>query len=143
MPIEVKMAKLSPTMESGQMVKWLVKVGDKVKEGDTLAEIQTDKAVMPMESFDEGIVALLDVKEGRRHRRSASASSSSPRRGKTRSRSPQQLGRRRGRGRRPAKADDAGASRRRRRPAARRRPANGQDAHGPARRPRHVEPAAG
>ncbi len=64
MPIEVKMAKLSPTMESGQMVKWLVKVGDKVKEGDTLAEIQTDKAVMPMESFDEGTVALLDVKEG-------------------------------------------------------------------------------
>ena len=64
MPIEVKMAKLSPTMETGQMVKWLVKVGDKVKEGDTLAEIQTDKAVMPMESFDEGTVARLDVKEG-------------------------------------------------------------------------------
>ncbi len=63
-PIEVNLAKLSPTMESGQMVKWLVKVGDKVKEGDTLAEIQTDKAVMPMEAFDEGIVALLDVKEG-------------------------------------------------------------------------------
>src|ERR1700738_143465 len=58
------MAKLSPTMESGQMVKWLVKVGDQVKEGDTLAEIQTDKAVMPMEAFDEGVVALLDVKEG-------------------------------------------------------------------------------
>jgi pyruvate dehydrogenase E2 component (dihydrolipoamide acetyltransferase) len=63
-PIEVTMAKLSPTMESGQMVKWLVKVGDKVKEGDTLAEIQTDKAVMPMEAFDEGVVAHLDVKEG-------------------------------------------------------------------------------
>jgi pyruvate dehydrogenase E2 component (dihydrolipoamide acetyltransferase) len=64
MPIEVKMAKLSPTMESGQLVKWLVKVGDKVKEGDTLAEVQTDKAVMPMESFDDGVVARLDVKEG-------------------------------------------------------------------------------
>jgi pyruvate dehydrogenase E2 component (dihydrolipoamide acetyltransferase) len=63
-PIEVNLAKLSPTMESGQMVKWLVKVGDKVKEGDTLAEIQTDKAVMPMEAFDEGIVARLDVDEG-------------------------------------------------------------------------------
>jgi pyruvate/2-oxoglutarate dehydrogenase complex dihydrolipoamide acyltransferase (E2) component len=63
-PIEVKMAKLSPTMESGQLVKWLVKVGDKVKEGDTLAEIQTDKAVMPMESFEEGTVAHLDVQEG-------------------------------------------------------------------------------
>jgi len=63
-PIEVNLAKLSPTMESGQMVRWLVKVGDAVKEGDTLAEIQTDKAVMPMESFDEGTVAQLDVKEG-------------------------------------------------------------------------------
>src|SRR5262245_9027421 len=63
-PIEVTMAKLSPTMESGQLVKWLVKVGDKVKEGDTLAEVQTDKAVMPMESFDEGTVARLDVQEG-------------------------------------------------------------------------------
>ena len=58
------MAKLSPTMETGQMVKWFVKVGDKVKEGDTLAEIQTDKAVMPMESFDEGTVARLEVAEG-------------------------------------------------------------------------------
>ena len=64
MPIEVNLAKLSPTMESGQLVHWLVKVGDKVKEGDTLAEIQTDKAVMEMESFDDGIVAILDVKEG-------------------------------------------------------------------------------
>src|SRR3954453_12758665 len=58
------MAKLSPTMESGQMVKWFVKVGDKVNEGDTLAEIQTDKAVMPMEAFDQGVVAHLDVNEG-------------------------------------------------------------------------------
>src|SRR5947208_1306105 len=58
------MAKISPTMESGQIVKWLVKVGDKVKEGDTLAEVQTDKAVMPMESFDEGTVARIDVAEG-------------------------------------------------------------------------------
>ncbi|GAC1464456.1 MAG: pyruvate dehydrogenase complex dihydrolipoamide acetyltransferase [Isosphaeraceae bacterium] len=64
MPIEVKLAKLSPTMETGQMVQWKVKVGDTVKEGDTLAEIQTDKAVMPMEAFDEGVVALLDVQEG-------------------------------------------------------------------------------
>jgi pyruvate dehydrogenase E2 component (dihydrolipoamide acetyltransferase) len=58
------MAKISPTMESGQIVKWLVKVGDQVKEGDTLAEVQTDKAVMPMEAFDEGTVARLDVAEG-------------------------------------------------------------------------------
>ena len=64
MPVEGKLAKLSPTMETGQVVRWLVKVGDAVKEGDTLAEVQTDKAVMPMESFDEGVVARLDVKEG-------------------------------------------------------------------------------
>ncbi len=64
MPIDVNLAKLSPTMESGQLVKWRVKVGDPIKEGDILAEIQTDKAVMEMESFDEGTVALLDAKEG-------------------------------------------------------------------------------
>ena len=64
MPIEVNLAKLSPTMERGQLVEWKVKVGDKVKEGDVLADIQTDKAVMPMEAFDEGTVALLDVKAG-------------------------------------------------------------------------------
>jgi len=51
-------------MESGQIVKWLVKVGDKVKEGDTIAEVQTDKAVMPVETFDEGTVARIDVAEG-------------------------------------------------------------------------------
>jgi pyruvate dehydrogenase E2 component (dihydrolipoamide acetyltransferase) len=63
-PIEVNLAKLSPTMESGQLVKWRVKVGDQVKEGDILAEIQTDKAVMDMEAFDNGTVALLDADEG-------------------------------------------------------------------------------
>ncbi len=64
MPIEVPMGAISPTMESGQIVEWRVKVGDKVKEGDTLADIQTDKAVMPLESFDEGIVAVLYAKVG-------------------------------------------------------------------------------
>jgi len=64
MPIEVTMAKLSPTMESGQIVKWNVQVGDQVKEGDVLAEVQTDKAVMNMEAFDDGTVALIDVNEG-------------------------------------------------------------------------------
>jgi pyruvate dehydrogenase E2 component (dihydrolipoamide acetyltransferase) len=63
-PIEVNLAKLSPTMESGQIVKWNVKVGDAVKEGDVLAEVQTDKAVMNMESYDDGIVAVIDAKEG-------------------------------------------------------------------------------
>ena len=42
MPIEINLAKLSPTMESGQLVKWLVKVGDKVREGDTLAKISEE-----------------------------------------------------------------------------------------------------
>jgi pyruvate dehydrogenase E2 component (dihydrolipoyllysine-residue acetyltransferase) len=63
-PIEVPMGAISPTMESGQVVEWRVKVGDKVKEGDTLADVQTDKAVMPLESFDEGIVAVLCVQVG-------------------------------------------------------------------------------
>ncbi len=64
MPIEVPMGAISPTMSSGQIVEWRVKVGDKVKEGDTLADIQTDKAVMPLESFDEGIVAVLCAEVG-------------------------------------------------------------------------------
>jgi pyruvate dehydrogenase E2 component (dihydrolipoamide acetyltransferase) len=63
-PIEVTMGAISPTMESGQIVEWRVKVGDKVKEGDTLADVQTDKAVMPLESFDEGIVAVLRAQIG-------------------------------------------------------------------------------
>ncbi|WP_406693417.1 dihydrolipoamide acetyltransferase family protein [Singulisphaera sp. Ch08] len=60
MPIEVTMPKLSPTMESGVLSQWLVKVGDQVKEGDLLADIETDKATMPMKAFDDGVVALLD-----------------------------------------------------------------------------------
>jgi pyruvate dehydrogenase E2 component (dihydrolipoamide acetyltransferase) len=63
-PIEVPMGAISPTMESGQVVEWRVKVGDQVKEGDTLADVQTDKAVMPLESFDEGIVAVLCAEVG-------------------------------------------------------------------------------
>jgi pyruvate dehydrogenase E2 component (dihydrolipoamide acetyltransferase) len=59
-PIEVMMPKLSPTMESGVLSQWLVKVGDQVKEGDVLADVETDKATMPMKAFDEGTVALLD-----------------------------------------------------------------------------------
>jgi pyruvate dehydrogenase E2 component (dihydrolipoamide acetyltransferase) len=63
-PIEVPMGAISPTMESGQIVEWRVKVGDKVKEGDTLADVQTDKAVMSLECFDEGIVAVLCAEVG-------------------------------------------------------------------------------
>ncbi len=64
MPILVKMGAVSPTMSSGHVVEWKVKVGDRVKEGDTIADVQTDKAVMPLESFDEGTVAQLLVEPG-------------------------------------------------------------------------------
>src|SRR5436309_3024408 len=58
------MGAVSPTMSSGHVVEWKVKVGDAVKEGDTIADVQTDKAVMPLESFDEGTVAGLLVEPG-------------------------------------------------------------------------------
>ncbi len=64
MPIEVTMPKLSPTMESGVITQWLVKVGDVVKEEDILAEVETDKATMPMKAYDDGTVAHLDVAVG-------------------------------------------------------------------------------
>ena len=64
MPIEVTMPKLSPTMESGIIAQWLIKVGDQVKEGDVLADIETDKATMQMKSYDDGIVAHLDHAAG-------------------------------------------------------------------------------
>ena len=62
--IEITMPALSPTMESGTVSKWLVKVGDTVKSGDVLAEIETDKATMEVESIDEGVVAELVVAAG-------------------------------------------------------------------------------
>ena len=64
MPIEVTMPKLSPTMESGILAQWLVKVGDQVKEGDALADVETDKATMPMEAFEGGTLAAIVVPEG-------------------------------------------------------------------------------
>ena len=64
MPIEVTMPKLSPTMESGVIAQWLVKVGDTIKEGDVLADIETDKATMQMKSYDEGIVVHIDHAAG-------------------------------------------------------------------------------
>ena len=60
MPIEVTMPKLSPTMETGVLSQWLVKVGDTIKEGDALADVETDKATMQMTAYDDGVVALLD-----------------------------------------------------------------------------------
>ena len=64
MPIDITMPALSPTMETGTLAKWLVKVGDAVKSGDILCEIETDKATMEVESIDEGIVLELLTAEG-------------------------------------------------------------------------------
>lgn len=64
MPIEVTMPRLSDTMEVGTVVKWNVKEGQSVKTGDEIADIETDKATMPLQSFDDGIVAKLAVPEG-------------------------------------------------------------------------------
>jgi len=64
MPIDITMPALSPTMETGTLAKWLVKVGDAVKSGDILCEIETDKATMEVESIDDGTVAELLVADG-------------------------------------------------------------------------------
>lgn len=65
MPIEILMPALSPTMKVGTLVKWLKKEGDKVKIGDILAEIETDKATMEIESIDEGILGKKMFEEGK------------------------------------------------------------------------------
>jgi pyruvate dehydrogenase E1 component beta subunit len=64
MAIEIKMPALSPTMEEGTLAKWLIKVGDTVKAGDIMAEIETDKATMEFEAVDEGVVTAISVAEG-------------------------------------------------------------------------------
>ena len=64
MPTAIKMPALSPTMEEGTLAKWLVKVGDTVKSGDVVAEIETDKATMEFEAVDEGTIVSIDVAEG-------------------------------------------------------------------------------
>jgi pyruvate dehydrogenase E2 component (dihydrolipoamide acetyltransferase) len=64
MPINITMPALSPTMEEGNLTKWLVKEGDKVAPGDVIAEIETDKATMEVEAVDEGTVARIVVPEG-------------------------------------------------------------------------------
>ncbi len=64
MPIELKMPALSPTMEEGTLAKWMVKVGDTVRSGDLMAEIETDKATMEFEAVDEGVITEILVAEG-------------------------------------------------------------------------------
>ena len=65
MAVEVRMAKLSPTMETGTINRWLVKEGDTVASGDTLAEVETDKASMPLETFEEGKILKILSGEGK------------------------------------------------------------------------------
>ncbi len=64
MSVELKMPALSPTMEEGKLARWLVNVGDVVKSGDILAEIETDKATMEFEAVDEGTIASIAVPAG-------------------------------------------------------------------------------
>ena len=64
MSIKILMPALSPTMTEGNLSKWLVKIGDKVKAGDVIAEVETDKATMEVEAVDEGIIThLINIKD--------------------------------------------------------------------------------
>ena len=64
MPTEILMPALSPTMEEGNLAKWIKKEGDKVAPGDVIAEIETDKATMEVEAVDEGTIGKILVEEG-------------------------------------------------------------------------------
>jgi pyruvate dehydrogenase E2 component (dihydrolipoamide acetyltransferase) len=64
MPVNILMPALSPTMEKGNLAKWLKKEGDAVKTGDVIAEIETDKATMEYEAVDDGVMAKIVVPEG-------------------------------------------------------------------------------
>src|SRR5215470_13717894 len=64
MPIQVLMPALSPTMEKGNLAKWVKAVGDRIRSGDVLAEIETDKATMEVEATDEGTLGKILVPEG-------------------------------------------------------------------------------
>ena len=64
MPAEITMPQQTDTMTEGTVVKWMKKEGDKIKSGEEIVEIETDKATMPMEAFDAGTLAALLVAEG-------------------------------------------------------------------------------
>src|SRR4051795_7677776 len=64
MPVQVLMPALSPTMEKGNLAKWVKGEGDKIKSGDVIAEIETDKATMEVEATDEGTLGKILVPEG-------------------------------------------------------------------------------
>jgi pyruvate/2-oxoglutarate dehydrogenase complex dihydrolipoamide acyltransferase (E2) component len=80
--IDILMPALSPTMEEGTLAKWLKKEGDKVKAGDVIAEIETDKATMEVEAVDEGVIGKILVppapKASRSTRRSPGAARAAP-----------------------------------------------------------------
>src|SRR5712692_20857 len=61
---EITMPKLSDTMEEGKILRWLKRPGDKVSHGDALAEVETDKADMILEAFDDGVLAEIKLQEG-------------------------------------------------------------------------------
>src|SRR5882672_10246500 len=67
MPVEILMPALSPTMTEGKIAKWVKAVGENVKSGDVLAEIETDKATMEVEAVDEGVLAKIVIPEGTDH----------------------------------------------------------------------------
>jgi pyruvate dehydrogenase E2 component (dihydrolipoamide acetyltransferase) len=66
MSINIEMPKLSDTMTEGTLLKWLKKVGDSIEVGDVIAEVETDKATMEMEAFDEGVLSEIFVEEGQK-----------------------------------------------------------------------------
>jgi len=68
MPSEITMPQLSDTMTEGTVVKWRKKEGDRVKAGEIIAEIETDKATMEMEAFEAGTLAHIAVAEGAKWR---------------------------------------------------------------------------
>ena len=67
MPTPILMPALSPTMEEGKLAKWHVREGDRVRSGDVIAEIETDKATMEVEAVDEGRIGRILVAEGTEH----------------------------------------------------------------------------
>lgn len=83
MPINILMPALSPTMEKGNLAKWLKKEGDKVKSGDVIAEIETDKATMEVEAIDEGTIAKILCPKAPRTSRSTTSSQFSPGKART------------------------------------------------------------
>src|ERR1700682_4096389 len=64
MPIQVLMPALSPTMEKGNLAKWVKVEGDRIKSGDIIADIETDKATMEVEATDEGTLGRILIPEG-------------------------------------------------------------------------------